>query len=305
LGLRGGEGGEGDCKTDESTIETTTTIPNLLDMKYCRLRKDLSIESQLFDSLQVKVTQTVISLFDQQYYLEEEEATTKKKKTHCSRYQRRKEKRKQQQQQQVEEEEQQQQQQPTPSPSLLDYKSLRHEVMEKPLRPSQHLSPSEWNTKLDSLTNDNDALLLDVRNVYESRVGYFTHPKTPTLLTNTRKYSDLPTMLATNSVVKEKQKIFMYCTGGVRCERVSMLVQQLYPQKQVYQLQGGIQTYLHSCAQQDQGQQPPDKEDDNSKEVETTTTTTTTTTNDIPLQQKYFVGKNFVSTHKSTPRPSS
>jgi predicted sulfurtransferase len=38
----------------------------------------------------------------------------------------------------------------------------------------------------------------------------------------------------------------MYCTGGVRCERVSMLVQSLYPEKKVYQLQGGIQTYLAS-----------------------------------------------------------
>jgi predicted sulfurtransferase len=38
----------------------------------------------------------------------------------------------------------------------------------------------------------------------------------------------------------------MYCTGGVRCERVSMLVQSLYPEKRVYQLQGGIQTYLAS-----------------------------------------------------------
>ena len=36
----------------------------------------------------------------------------------------------------------------------------------------------------------------------------------------------------------------MYCTGGVRCERVSMLVQNLYPQTKVYQLKGGIQTYL-------------------------------------------------------------
>ena len=246
------------------------------------MRKDLSIESQLFDSLQVKQTQTVISLFDQQYYDYEDsvqEKDKKKKKSHTNRYQRRKEKKKQQQ-----EEEQAQ-------PSSLDFKSLRQEVMEKPLRPSQHLSPSEWNTKLDSIQSDNDALLLDVRNVYESRVGYFTHPTTPTLLTNTRKYSDLPAILANNSTLQEKQKIFMYCTGGVRCERVSMLVQQLYPQKQIYQLHGGIQTYLHSCASENEGNETEDDED-NSNNVATTTTTTKDS-----LQQKYFVGKNFVGTH--------
>ena len=35
-----------------------------LDVKYCHLRKDLPISSQLFQSLMVKETKTVISLFD-------------------------------------------------------------------------------------------------------------------------------------------------------------------------------------------------------------------------------------------------
>jgi predicted sulfurtransferase len=109
------------------------------------------------------------------------------------------------------------------------------------LEPAQHLSADEWNDKLQKAEN---ALLLDVRNVYESRVGHFSVSTVPTLLTNTRKYSDLPKLLATNPHMEEKEEIFMYCTGGVRCERVSQLVQTLYPTKRVYQLEGGIQKYL-------------------------------------------------------------
>jgi len=43
--------------------------------------------------------------------------------------------------------------------------------------------------------------------------------------------------------------------GGVRCERVSMLVQSLYPDKKVFQLGGGIQTYLEIQSQN--GNDPP------------------------------------------------
>jgi predicted sulfurtransferase len=41
----------------------------------------------------------------------------------------------------------------------------------------------------------------------------------------------------------------VYSKGGVRCERVSMLIQSLYPEKKVFQLHGGIQNYLEMQAQ--------------------------------------------------------
>mmetsp|Transcript_42341 Transcript_42341/g.102334 ORF Transcript_42341/g.102334 Transcript_42341/m.102334 type:complete len:273 (+) Transcript_42341:826-1644(+) len=118
---------------------------------------------------------------------------------------------------------------------------IQNEMMK--LSPSQHLTAEEWNDKLRRADGEN-ALLLDVRNIYESRVGHFSSSNVPTLLTNTRKYSDLPELLAENPNMKDKEEVFMYCTGGVRCERVSMLVQAMYPQTKVYQLKGGIQRYL-------------------------------------------------------------
>ena len=53
--------------------------------------------------------------------------------------------------------------------------------------------------------------------MYESNVGYFQAPdphKAATLLTNTRKYSDLPKVLAqSKNQWAHKKQIFMYCTG--------------------------------------------------------------------------------------------
>ena len=72
------------------------------------------------------------------------------------------------------------------------------------LRPAVHLSAEEWNEKLKA-SKEKEALLLDVRNVYESRVGHFATSNVPTLLTNTRKYSDLPHLLATNPDMQDKK----------------------------------------------------------------------------------------------------
>ena len=132
------------------------------------------------------------------------------------------------------------------------------------------------------------ALLLDVRNVYEMRVGHFVHPTTPTLLTNTRKYSDLPQLIASNKEIKEREQIFMYCTGGVRCERVSMLVRELYPDKQIYQLRGGIQKYIQTCSEQQEEEQQLQQEDGTDSKVDNENNTSTST-------NSYFAGKNVVS----------
>jgi predicted sulfurtransferase len=181
---------------------------------------------------------------------------------------------------------------------LLDLQSLHNAVMEESLQPARHLSASEWNKKLDeaggaSSSDSSSALLLDVRNVYEMRVGHFVHPTTPTLLTNTRKYSDLPQLIASNKEIKEREQIFMYCTGGVRCERVSMLVRELYPNKQIYQLRGGIQKYIQTCSDEQEEQQQQEQQDSTDSKAENENNTTTTAA--AVATNSYFAGKNFVS----------
>jgi predicted sulfurtransferase len=245
--------------SNTSTSTSITSMPNddvTLDVKYCLLREDLLIDAQLFESLMIKETKTVISLFDQEALFPASKTSSNRHSKQSNRRRRRKEHRQQQKQADAD-----------ASESLagnadvgnIAHGSVQREMMES--LPAPHLQAAEWNEKLlqaakntttnNSAGGENKALLLDVRNVYESRVGHFTVPNVPTLLTNTRKYSDLPHLLATNPHVQDTQQIYMYCTGGVRCERVSQLVQTLYPDKQVYQLQGGIQTYLRNSDQDD------------------------------------------------------
>jgi predicted sulfurtransferase len=73
-----------------------------------------------------------------------------------------------------------------------------------------------------------------------------------TVLTNTRKYSELPqVLLQQKDRLAKSSHVFMYCTGGVRCERASLFLQTLLQEEteqppQIYQLHGGIQRYLES-----------------------------------------------------------
>lgn len=87
--------------------------------------------------------------------------------------------------------------------------------------PATHLSPSEWNEKLlqyskeKAMHGSEDVILLDTRNVYETRIGHFAVPQLPTFFPNTRKFSSLPQALNTEeaaSALAGKQ-VFMYCTG--------------------------------------------------------------------------------------------
>ncbi len=306
-----------DCTDDNNNDDDDRAVD--LDVKYCELRTDLPVEKQLFDRLIVKNTQNVIGLFDQSIAHEQQRQQQKLLKS--ERLRRRRERKRQQQEakrrtklgedQQQEEQQQEEQLQsqssitPTmaqnqtksvdesnedPSLKSLDISSLYRSVMEEPLNPETHLSGTEWNEKLDAVASSGkSALLLDVRNVYEMKVGHFVHPSTPTLLTNTRKYSDLPQMLACNKEMQERDQIFMYCTGGVRCERVSMLVRELYPEKEIFQLHGGIQRYLETCSEEKE------------KQSEENDTNTDSNTNN----PGYFVGKNFVSAERKRQKNST
>jgi predicted sulfurtransferase len=258
----------------ENDDEIGDSYPHRLDMKYCRLRRDLPARDQLFDSLTVRETKTVINLFDGTPSPPPSDATNK-----SNRYRRRRERKRtvRQEHQPPKDDTSCTSNVQNPSPSL------RQAVMDVPLRSATHLSSREWNAKLDDVHDPEKAILVDARNCYESRVGHFRHPTAPTLLTNTRKYSDLVHVLADDPRLRDdnRRKVFLYCTGGVRCERVGMLVRRLYPHKEVYQLKGGIQTYLKECHEGGSGDGTP-----------------------MPSAQ-YFVGKNFVSAENGMDRLST
>lgn len=110
----------------------------------------------------------------------------------------------------------------------------RPDIRPFPNTPS-HLPPEEWQKVLES---DEDYVLIDTRNWYETDLGKFTGALTPPL----DKFSDFGDFVRESGIPKDK-KVLMYCTGGIRCEKASIEMQQM-GYENVFQLEGGILRYL-------------------------------------------------------------
>ncbi|KAG4166148.1 hypothetical protein ERO13_A13G112800v2 [Gossypium hirsutum] len=118
----------------------------------------------------------------------------------------------------------------------------------------RHLSAAEFHSVLQSAgqlmkngspTDDNQLVLLDARNLYETRIGKFHAPSVETLDPGIRQYSDLPSWIDDNSEQLRGKHVLMYCTGGIRCEMASAYIRSKGAGfENVFQLYGGIQRYL-------------------------------------------------------------
>ncbi|KAI7862565.1 hypothetical protein BDF14DRAFT_1735907 [Spinellus fusiger] len=112
-----------------------------------------------------------------------------------------------------------------------------------------HLPPSEWHQKLTEYKEKHgkEPVLIDMRNHYESQIGYFEGAVRPDV--NTFRES----IQAMNSIVKDlprDQEIFMYCTGGIRCSKAGAILQTQSGFDTVHLVQGGITAYGHWIRQQ-------------------------------------------------------
>ncbi len=97
-----------------------------------------------------------------------------------------------------------------------------------------HLSPQEWNHAIE----EKKGILVDTRNWYETEVGTFKDAVTYPI----EVFSDFADVAESQGLPKD-QPIYMFCTGGIRCEKaVPELKRRGY--KSVYQLEGGILNYL-------------------------------------------------------------
>lgn len=97
----------------------------------------------------------------------------------------------------------------------------------------KNLAPQEFL----KVCQEEDVILLDTRNLYESKVGKFKNAVTADI-NNFREFPDFVKKLED----KKDKKIVMYCTGGIRCEKASAyMIEQGF--KDVSQLEGGIITF--------------------------------------------------------------
>ncbi len=100
-----------------------------------------------------------------------------------------------------------------------------------------HVSPEDW----DEVVSDPATILIDARNDYEYKVGTFRGAVNP----GTEAFSELPDYVESNLSPVGDPAIAMFCTGGIRCEKLApYLVEKGF--HRVYQLDGGILNYLES-----------------------------------------------------------
>jgi UPF0176 protein len=105
----------------------------------------------------------------------------------------------------------------------------------------KHLTAAEFNAAMDQP----GTIVVDMRNHYESEVGHFQNA----ILPECESFrEELPHVLD-QLKGKEDQKILMYCTGGVRCEKASAYLKH-HGFSDVNQLYGGIIDYARQIKEQ-------------------------------------------------------
>jgi UPF0176 protein len=84
-----------------------------------------------------------------------------------------------------------------------------------------------------------EVVLLDTRNDYETEVGKFPQAVDYRIAS----FTEFPAAIAADRARYEGKTIVSYCTGGIRCEKAALHMQDL-GMPHVYQLEGGILKYL-------------------------------------------------------------
>ena len=97
-----------------------------------------------------------------------------------------------------------------------------------------NILPEDW----DNFIKNKDYMIIDVRNNYEIGIGKFSNSINP----NTNSFREFPKKLEEMNI-KKNNKLAIYCTGGIRCEKASAFL-KLRGYKHIYQLKGGILNYL-------------------------------------------------------------
>lgn len=125
----------------------------------------------------------------------------------------------------------------------LGQKTVILDKLSKPDHRQGKLSPKDFHAIL-SKRHDEDYLLLDTRNYYESKIGHFEGAIKPAI----RKFSQFPEYIDRNKEALTGKKVLTYCTGGIRCEKATAYMRQALPEDtEIYMLDGGIHNYIEWC----------------------------------------------------------
>ncbi len=98
-----------------------------------------------------------------------------------------------------------------------------------------YVKPQEW----DYFISRDDVIVLDTRNDYEYQIGTFENAINPV----TDSFREFPAWLENNKDLIKGKKIATFCTGGIRCEKLTAYMVQSGI-KETYHLEGGILDYF-------------------------------------------------------------
>jgi len=139
--------------------------------------------------------------------------------------------------------------------SLTDYQpfhrmlvKIKHEIIPvgcSEVTPQPDASPKIAPAQLKQWLDENRELaLLDTRNDYEVGLGTFRGAIDLKL----RNFRDFPAAAAALPDAIKKKPVVMFCTGGIRCEKIGPYMKGL-GFDEIYQLEGGILKYFEDCQQ--------------------------------------------------------
>ena len=89
-------------------------------------------------------------------------------------------------------------------------------------------------------TNPDDYAILDMRNDYEYRLGHFRNA----IPAGTDNFREVPNLLEKYKKEFAGKKVIFYCTGGIRCEKASVIMNKA-GMSDLYSLQGGVVKYVN------------------------------------------------------------
>ena len=98
----------------------------------------------------------------------------------------------------------------------------------------EHIDSSKWDKMISG-----DAIIIDTRNKFEYLMGSFKN----SINLDLYNFSDLENKINQLSLPAKSKEIGIFCTGGIRCEKASLVLRKL-GYKKIYQLRGGIINYL-------------------------------------------------------------
>ncbi|MEL7296958.1 MAG: rhodanese-related sulfurtransferase [Pseudomonadota bacterium] len=107
----------------------------------------------------------------------------------------------------------------------------------------QHVDAAQWNALLE----DPDTRVIDTRNIYEVEVGSFAGAVDP----GTTNFREFTRYIESELAADRDKPIAMFCTGGIRCEKATAVMQRMGFEN-LYQLDGGILSYLDQVAADDE-----------------------------------------------------